>query len=486
MNKKHLTILHSNDLHGDFLAEKIDEKLVGGVSLLSGYINKVRAEEDNVIYAIAGDMFRGSVIDSEYKGISTIEIMNAIAPDVVSIGNHEADYGFSHLLFIEKCAKFPIINANLHIKTNGARLFQPYKIIEIGGMKILFIGIITEEVLASAKKEGLIGTIINTAAAAEEIGKICNAHNGIDIDFTVVLTHIGWQEDHNLAALLDPSWGVDVIIGGHSHTFIEQPDFVNGIAIVQAGTGTDGIGRFDLEIDTDNNCLVDYKWQYIPINNDTCPVDHQIEELICNYKNDTDKKYGRVVCKFLDVLTHPSRLQETELGNLVADIFQQSLGVDVALVGSGSIRVEQAGPIITFGKLSEIYPYGGKQYLIKVTADTLRKMLLYINREDNFINHGEYYQLSKGINFIYSKSKRDFIKCTLNGEELIGDRIISVALSEFHFSNIKDFLGIDPQEYEKNGAARVIATYDFDLLVEYLSNCNIVDSNVEGRMVLVD
>ena len=277
MNKKHLTILHSNDLHGDFLAEKIDEKLVGGVSLLSGYINKVRAEEDNVIYAIAGDMFRGSVIDSEYKGISTIEIMNAIAPDVVSIGNHEADYGFSHLLFIEKCAKFPIINANLHIKTNGARLFQPYKIIEIGGMKILFIGIITEEVLASAKKEGLIGTIINTAAAAEEIGKICNAHNGIDIDFTVVLTHIGWQEDHNLAALLDPSWGVDVIIGGHSHTFIEQPDFVNGIAIVQAGTGTDGIGRFDLEIDTDNNCLVDYKWQYIPINNDTCPVDHQIE-----------------------------------------------------------------------------------------------------------------------------------------------------------------------------------------------------------------
>ena len=211
MNKKHLTILHSNDLHGDFLAEKIDEKLVGGVSLLSGYINKVRAEEDNVIYAIAGDMFRGSVIDSEYKGISTIEIMNAIAPDVVSIGNHEADYGFSHLLFIEKCAKFPIINANLHIKTNGARLFQPYKIIEIGGMKILFIGIITEEVLASAKKEGLIGTIINTAAAAEEIGKICNAHNGIDIDFTVVLTHIGWQEDHNLAALLDPSWGVDVI-----------------------------------------------------------------------------------------------------------------------------------------------------------------------------------------------------------------------------------------------------------------------------------
>ena len=89
---KTITILHSNDLHGDFLAEQVDEKLVGGVSMLSGYIEKVRAEQPNTIYVIAGDMFRGSVIDSEYKGLSTIEIMNALAPDVVTIGNHEVDY----------------------------------------------------------------------------------------------------------------------------------------------------------------------------------------------------------------------------------------------------------------------------------------------------------------------------------------------------------------------------------------------------------
>jgi hypothetical protein len=84
-NLKKLTLLHSNDLHGDFLAERIDNKLVGGVSMLSGYINKVRAEEENVIYCIAGDMFRGSVIDAEYKGVSTIEIMNLLGPDVVTI-----------------------------------------------------------------------------------------------------------------------------------------------------------------------------------------------------------------------------------------------------------------------------------------------------------------------------------------------------------------------------------------------------------------
>ena len=70
-------------------------------------------------------MFRGSLIDSEFQGVSTIEIMNLLAPDVVTLGNHEVDYGLAHLLFLEKCATFPIINANMHLKHNGARLLTP-------------------------------------------------------------------------------------------------------------------------------------------------------------------------------------------------------------------------------------------------------------------------------------------------------------------------------------------------------------------------
>ena len=167
-------------MHGDFLAEQIDQRLVGGVSLLSGYVNKVRREEKNVIYAVAGDMFRGNVIDSEYKGTSTIGIMNLVGPDVATIGNHEIDYGLAHLLFLEKCADFPIINANLHIKSNGRRMFQPFWIAHIDGMKILFIGIITEEVLAVTKSDELIGSFMDIGEAAREVGNICNAYNAID------------------------------------------------------------------------------------------------------------------------------------------------------------------------------------------------------------------------------------------------------------------------------------------------------------------
>jgi 5'-nucleotidase len=98
---KKFTILHSNDMHGDFLAEVKagSGQLIGGLALLSGYVNKVRREEKNVLYVIAGDMLQGSLIDSEYQGISTMEIMNYLAPDVVSLGNHEFDYGLPQLLF---------------------------------------------------------------------------------------------------------------------------------------------------------------------------------------------------------------------------------------------------------------------------------------------------------------------------------------------------------------------------------------------------
>lgn len=154
------TILHSNDIHGDFLSEVRmgGGQLIGGLALLSGYLNKVREEEENVIYVIAGDMVQGSLIDSEYKGVSTIEIMNYLSPDVVTLGNHELDYGLPHLLFLEKVANFPIVNSNLYIKQYGKRLMDPYVIMTVGGFNILFIGIITEKVMDALALEQLVGT----------------------------------------------------------------------------------------------------------------------------------------------------------------------------------------------------------------------------------------------------------------------------------------------------------------------------------------
>ena len=484
-NLKKLTILHSNDLHGDFLAEEVDDNLVGGVSMLSGYVNKVRREEPNTIYCIAGDMFRGSVIDSEFQGISTIEIMNMLSPDVVTIGNHETDYGIAHLLFIEKCAKFPIINANLHIKTNGARLFKPYHIMNIDGMKILFIGILTEDVISQTKNDGLIGSIVDINEAAHEVGKICNTYNSVDIDFTVLLTHIGFEEDKKLAEKLDPAWGVDVIIGGHSHTFVEKPEKVNDILIVQAGTGTDQIGRFDIMVDTDNNCVDSYKWECVPINREHCPKDEALEEIIRFYKSKTDSKYGRLVTRLKRQLTHPSRYRETELGGLFADIMAESIGLDIMLLGSGSVRNTELGPIVLYSDLAECFPYDDPLYMLRVTGAQLKRMIMFMLRDEVWEgSHCEFYQFSKGVRVVYNRAEHCFRELSLNGEEICDDRIYKIGLQYFHFNNVESFFSVPLEEISQNGKPRMVSTSCREILDEYLSSHQGLDREVCGRLVV--
>lgn len=483
---KKLTLLHSNDMHGDFLAERLDDKLVGGVSMLSGYVDKVRKEEPNTLYCIAGDMFRGSVIDSEFKGLSTIEIMNALAPDVVTLGNHETDYGIAHLLFLEKCAKFPIINANMFIRTNQARLFKPHVILNVDGMKILFIGILTEEVISQTKIESLIGSFVGIHEAAEEVGRICNAYNATDIDFTVLLTHIGFEEDKHLAEMLDPSWGVDVIIGGHSHTFITEPAKVNDILIVQAGTGTDQIGRFDILVDTFNNCVSEYKWEAVPINDDHCPRDAEIENLIAKYKANTDVKYNRIVTRFRRELTHPERTQETELGNLLSDILRESLNLDIMLLGSGSIRNTHMGPLVLFSDLVECFPYDDSITMITVTGEQLRRMLLYMLRDEVWQGaHCEFYQLSKGLKVVYDRKKKELLEMTFEDEPVQDDRLYRVGLQLFHLTNMSENLAVSLDEVSANQKPRVVTTSCREVLDEYMSVHQHLDAQVEGRLTLI-
>ena len=486
-NLKKLVLLHSNDMHGDFLAEKVDDKLVGGVSLLSGYVSKVRQEEPNTLYCIAGDMFRGNIIDQEFQGISTIEIMNMLSPDVVTVGNHEVDYGLAHLLFLEKCAKFPIINANLFIRINRTHLFEPYRIIETGGMKVLFIGIITEEVIAQTKKDGLIATFINVEDAAEEVKRICDAHKSLDVDFTVLLTHIGVAEDRKLAAALDPCCGVDVIIGGHSHTYMTEPEKVNDILIVQAGMGTDQIGRFDLMVDTGENRVESWTWQSVPINEETCPCDRDLKALITNYKSRTDEKYSRVVTRFKRRLTHPRRTQETALGCVFADAMRESLGTDIFLMASGSIRTEWMGPIVMLGDLNEGFPYDDAAYVVKISGAQLRRMLVYMMRDEVWEGvHCEFYQLSEGLRAVYSKKRHELLEFTYYGEEIPDDRIFTVGWQAFHFNNMGDSFRIDVKEIFANGRPRMVATSCRAVLEDYLTDHPRLDHRVGDRLIILD
>ena len=485
MKTKKFTILHSNDMHGDFLAEAsgTEGNLIGGLALLSGYINKVRKEEENVLFVIAGDMLQGSLIDSEYRGLSTIELMNYLAPDVVTIGNHEIDYGLSHLLFLEKLANFPIVNANLYIKKYNKRLMQPHLIIKKAGFDILFTGIITEKIIDSLKMDELVGSFVSVAEAAQEVGKICNAYKNDDIDLTVLLTHIGYESDLELAKLLRPEWGVDLILGGHSHTFLEKPTEINHILIAQAGVGTNQIGRFDITIDDDTNAIVDYQWKLIPINNAIAEPDEKLLAFIASFKENVDRKYNTIVTKFTEEATHPEREIETSLGNIFADALASSAECDVMFLGSGSIRAEKLGPLVTLRDFMSCFPYDDPLTKFYIKGRQLEKIFAHIMRVENRDGEGECYQVNAGVQAIYNDAAKKLESLKVGDETIDQDRLYSIGLQGYHLANCANFLDITEEELLCEKCCKVVSTSVKDVLEEYLRNHQNIKPKLENRLV---
>lgn len=484
MKTKKFTILHSNDMHGDFLAEIRGQegKLIGGLALLSGYINKVRKEEENVLYVIAGDMVQGSLIDSEYKGISTMEIMNFINPDVVALGNHEFDYGLPHLLFLEKMANFPVVNANLYIKKYNKRLMQSHLILNKAGFDILFTGVITEKVMDSLNQDKLISSFVTLEEASREIEKISNAYKNNDIDLTIILTHIGFESDIELAKMINPEAGVDIIIGGHSHTVLEKPVMVNGILVVQAGVGTDQIGRFDIVVDDDTNKIVEYTWKLIPIDNNLADPDPALAQFISGFQEAVDTKYNAIAGKLAVQATHPLREIETSLGNLVSDIVAERAECDVALIGSGWIRSKTLGPLITLKDLLSCFPFDDYLAKYSIQGAQLISTFNHIMRPENRTGEGECFQVNKQVKAVYSESEKKLITLKINGVDVSPEKKYSVCLQGYHIRNSLANLKISQDELCLNGHPKVISTSSQDLLIEYFRNNQNIKTQLEGRL----
>jgi 5'-nucleotidase len=485
MNTKKFTILHSNDMHGDFLAEVsgAEGKLTGGLALLSGYINRVRREEENVLYVISGDMVQGSIIDAEYRGISTIEIMNYLAPDVVTLGNHEFDYGLPHLLFLEKVANFPIVNSNLYIKKYNKRLMKSHQIIRMAGFDILFIGILTEKTLEALKTDPYVASFLSLEEASAEVGRITNAYKTDDIDLTVLLTHIGFESDVELAAMLKPEWGVDLIVGGHSHTVLDQPAKVNGVLVAQAGVGTDQIGRFDIVVDDDTNSIVDYQWRLVPINSDIAEPDEGLQAYVDSFKEVVDRKYNTIICKFGDTLTHPRREVETTLGNLAADAVAAGANSDVVLVGSGSIRVKELGPLVTLGNFISCFPYDDTLTRYTISGGQLRQLFNHIMRPENRTGEGECYQVNHGVHAVYNESERRLESLSVNNQIVDDGARFTICVPGYHARNSAAYLSLSEADLTALAAPKTVSTSAQDVLEEYLRNHQNVRSAIEGRLV---
>ena len=360
-----IRILYLNDFHGFAEPYKStgNPDLLGGIAFLAGEAKRLRQERPTLLLA-AGDMIQGNPWANLFEGKSSIEVMNAMDFSAMVLGNHEFDFGQGALKKRIEEAKFPVLAANVQ----GVPGIKPYVIIKLAGIKIAVIGLVTENTPTATHPKNVKGLLFSSPiqSARKVIKEL-----GDKPDLVIVLSHLGFPADRRLAGAVK---GIQVIVGGHTHTRIETPVKVNETIIVQAWEHAKALGLLDLTIQ-DGKVLA-YEGELIPINPDRLKPDPLVLKIVDRYKNQAativEEKIGETQ---VDLQGAGSRIQETNLGDLVADILREETKADVALINGGGIRADILKGAIRMKDLFSVLPFRNYPMVIKVSGKELKAVL---------------------------------------------------------------------------------------------------------------
>ena len=252
LQAQELVILHTNDTHSRIEPLPDTDKYnpnIGGVVRRAAYVEKMRKENKNVLLFDAGDFVQGTPYYNMYKGEVEVEAMNMLNYDAVTLGNHEFDYGMDVLTDMVKKAKFPIVCTNYDFsETEMANYIKPYHIIYKDGLKIGILGtnIKPDGLITSTNYEGMkFSSPIEAANKTAEM-----LRNELNCDMVICLSHLGHRNELELA---EKSRNIDMIIGGHSHTFMTKPVYrkdLDGKEVLVFQTSGNGVyvGRIDVAL----------------------------------------------------------------------------------------------------------------------------------------------------------------------------------------------------------------------------------------------
>ncbi|MEO1645013.1 MAG: 5'-nucleotidase C-terminal domain-containing protein, partial [Chloroflexota bacterium] len=374
-----LTILHSNDTHA---AHQSDGDGNGGAAIMAAVANQVRSSVENSLFLDAGDRFTGTLFHTVFEGQDQVQIMNLMGYDAVVLGNHEFDNGDQVLADFVNGLTFPTLSANADF--SGSEILSEVPIeatitVDVNGTQVGIIGLTAPDTPeTSSPGEGVVFdadlvTITNTLAS--EL-----TEQGVGI--IVVLSHIGINLDSEIASQLE---NVDLIIGGHSHTLLANQDgsaadeyplvFTNEateetILYVQAGANSEYLGRLDMEFDS-AGVLQDWEGDSIFLSQYITP-DAEVAALVAELAGPVEElrsQPAEVTSEIvLDGDRTVCRVEECNLGNLIADSFIWETGADIAIMNSGGIRRDLPAADLTFGDLLELQPFGNTIATLELTG----------------------------------------------------------------------------------------------------------------------
>jgi 5'-nucleotidase len=269
--KKHtkITILHTNDVHSHIEPfPDNDPKYpgLGGAARRASLIQQIRSEEKNVLLLDAGDIFQGTPYFNMYGGEIDFKLMSLMQYDCATIGNHDFDNGIDGLHNMLPHAKFPFVNINYDFNATILKnKIRQYKTFVKDGVKIGVFGIGVELDGLVDKKLYKKTIYVEPIAISNTIAKILKVN--LKCDLVICLSHLGYEyksdkiSDLKLAAQTE---NIDLIIGGHSHTFLDKPTKIRNLSgkntlITQVGWAGINLGRLDFYMHTDKNYSVSYQ-----------------------------------------------------------------------------------------------------------------------------------------------------------------------------------------------------------------------------------
>ena len=258
--KTKVTILHTNDTHSNIEPLPANHSKfpnMGGISKRFEVIKAIRQEQEHVLLLDAGDIFQGTPYFNKYKGTLEMKLMSELGYDAATMGNHDFDAGLEGFFMASEHAKFPFLCANYDFSNTILKdKTKPYTIFKKGkySIGVFGIGIELDGLVPASKFEQTI--YLNPIKVANEVASFLKKEG---CDVVICLSHLGFEyqtdkvSDRILAAQTS---NIDIILGGHTHTFMEKPTEVNNsegkpVLINQVGWGGLHLGRIDIEISSE-------------------------------------------------------------------------------------------------------------------------------------------------------------------------------------------------------------------------------------------
>jgi 2',3'-cyclic-nucleotide 2'-phosphodiesterase (5'-nucleotidase family) len=400
------------------------------------------------------------------------------------VGNHEFDFGQSVLKERIGEAAFPVLGANVL----GVDGLKPYTVKEVNGIPIAIIGVVTGDTPVTTHPKNVNGLqFIPPEDAVEKYVRELRGKN----DVIVVLSHIGYNADLELAKRMD---GIDVIVGGHSHTKAEKPTIVGKTAVVQAFEHGKVLGVLDITVEDGKVVKATGRLEAIM---PTGKENKDVGAIVSKYQAQVDAVMNETVGEAMFDLDGASvRLKETNLGNIITDVMRAAAGADVAIINGGTIRTSiKKGPV----KVSDVYavvPFDNYIVGIKLTGQQIRDTLEHgVSAVED--EEGRFPQVS-GLIFTYDRNgqKGSRVKeVIIAGEPIMSDKEYTVATHDFLAAGGDGYKAFGDSvkssgDYAVIGGAmkgeRLVYSdsgrWLRDVLIEYVKTEKTLAPKVEGRI----